>query len=62
MAGFYMKCNTMLKGDNLAFSFLTLKMYLPKHNQILKAFERYLVDNNFFKIDYKTIIMLKSYQ
>ena len=37
MTGFYMKCNTMLKGVNLAFSFLTLKMYLPKHNQILKA-------------------------
>lgn len=62
MAGFYMKCNTMLKGINLAFSLLTLKMYLPKYNQILKVFKRYLVDNNFFKIDYKITIMLKSYQ
>ena len=60
MAGFYMKCNTMLKGINLAFSLLTLKMYLPKYNQILKVFKRYLVDNNFFKIDYKITIMLKS--
>ena len=57
-----MKCNTMLKGVNLAFSLLKLKMYLPKHNQILRAFKRYLVDNNFFKIDYKNTIMLKSYQ
>lgn len=57
-----MKCNTMLKGINLAFSLLTLKMYLPKYNQILKVFKRYLVDNNFFKIDYKITIMLKSYQ
>lgn len=57
-----MKCNAMLKGINLAFSLLTSKMYLPKHNQILKVFKRYLVDNNFFKIDYKITIMLKSYQ
>ena len=57
-----MKCNTMLKGVNLAFSLLTLKMYLPKHNQILKVFKRYLVDNSFFKIDYEITIMLKSYQ
>ena len=62
MAGFYMKCNTMLKGINLAFSLLTSKMYLPKHNQILKVFKRYLVDKNFFKIDYKITLMLKSYQ
>ena len=57
-----MKYNTILKGINLAFSLLTSKMYLPKHNQILKVFKRYLVDNSFFKIDYEITIMLKSYQ
>ena len=48
----------MFKWVDVVLSLLTLNMYLPKHEQILKTFKRYSVNNNFFKIQYETTITL----
>ena len=54
MTGFYMKCKTILKWVKLVFHLLNFNIYLPKHEQILKAFKRYSVKNK------STMKILKS--